>query len=410
LTGEARGRALQIVDWLADRIRRERAASSGDASLASGSAGLAVFYAELARSGRGGSDDANALIENAVGAMAREPMGASLYSGFPGVALASEFVASTLDPGGDDRAAEIDEALLRALQRQDWARAPYDLIYGLTGIGVYALSRWPRPAASEMLTAVAGHLVDRASRDDDGVFWWTAPDLLLGPRRTRSPGGGVDLGVAHGMAAVIPLLARIGRLQAEPRITALAADAARWLLTHTIESEFGRTVPGFLDDVSDPEPTRSAWCYGDPGVAATLLMAARDTPSPSWNDAATSLALQAARRPEKQTGVHDAGFCHGSAGLGHLFNRMYQLTGEPGLADAARHWLERAMNEVRATEDISARSDAGAVPWNGSGLLEGMAGIGVVLLSAASSHLPTWDAVFMISSTALEEAASGRHV
>jgi lantibiotic modifying enzyme len=411
LGAEARVKALAVVDALAERIRAERGAISADASLSSGSAGLAVFYAQLACAGRGGSDEAISFLDEAIDGLARQRMGVSLYSGFSGIAWASEFVSSILDPGGDDRVSAIDDALLGALQRADWASAPYDLIYGVAGIGVYALSRWPRPAAAEMLTRVAGHLADRASRDDEGVYWWTSPDLLLGPRRMQSPEGAVDLGVAHGMAGVIPLLARIGRLGVAIRgIGALVSDAAKWLLAHAVASNRGPTIPAFLDGRSDPEPTRRAWCYGDPGVAATLLLGARDAGSPVWKEAALSLARGAAERPEDETRVQDAGFCHGSAGLAHLFNRMHQLTGEWVLADAALHWLERAMDDVRAADaPVSASADVYAGPWNGLGLLEGMAGIALVLLAASSPAPPRWDSMFLVSSTPLEEASSGQH-
>ena len=43
-----------------------------------------------------------------------------------------------------------------------------------------------------------------------------------------------------------------------------------------------------------PAPARSAWCYGDPGVAVALLLAARDVDEPGWELAATELALRAA--------------------------------------------------------------------------------------------------------------------
>lgn len=411
LVGEARAEALELVDVLAESISARQGPLSPDASLSSGCAGCAVLFAERARAGRGGSDEALSFLAGAVDMLARRPMGVSLYSGFPGVAWASDFVYSTLGPDTDDRAAAIDDGVLHVLRRPDWARGPYDLIYGLTGIGVYALSRWPRASAREMLTTVAGHLAGRASRDDDGAFWWTSPELLLGPRREQSPGGAVDLGVAHGMAGVIPLLARISRLDADiPRLDDLVNAATRWLFAHAVESPHGPTVPAFIDGESDPAPTRSAWCYGDPGVAATLLLAARDAPSPSWNRAALHLAIRAAERPEDQTGVRDAGLCHGSAGLAHLFNRMYQLTGEPVLGDAALHWLQRVMDDVRAAVPVlSTPTDESSVPWNGPGLLEGMTGIALALLAASSPRAPTWDSVFLVSSTPLE-AASDQHV
>ena len=51
-----------------------------------------------------------------------------------------------------------------------------------------------------MLAQLAG----RARSEADGAYWWTAPAQLPGPREQLYPAGGVDLGVAHGMAGVLP--------------------------------------------------------------------------------------------------------------------------------------------------------------------------------------------------------------
>ena len=80
------------------------------------------------------------------------------------------------------------------------ASGPYDLIDGLTGLGIYALARWPRPAAADCLAEVVGQLAGRARADADGVCWPTAAVALPGPRRQLYLGGAVDAGVAHGMA------------------------------------------------------------------------------------------------------------------------------------------------------------------------------------------------------------------
>src|SRR5262249_61152253 len=85
------------------------------------------------------------------------------------------------------------------------------------------------------------------------------------------------------------------------------------------------------------------WCYGDPGVAAALLGAARGVAEPGWEAAALAIARRAAERPSAEAGIKDAALCHGCAGLGHLFNRMSQATGEPELAEAARAWFERTL-------------------------------------------------------------------
>ena len=43
---------------------------------------------------------------------------------------------------------------------------------------------------------------------------------------------------------------------------------------------------------------------------------------------AVQSARAAARRTLETAGVQDHGLCHGSAGLGHLFNRIYQASGD----------------------------------------------------------------------------------
>src|SRR5207253_8323774 len=137
-----------------------------------------------------------------VGVLATEPLIISLYSGFTGIAWAVELVDGLLGTEGEDRNGDIDEALTRLLQRYP-EDAPYDLIDGLTGLGVYALARWPRPGAARCVLGVVGQLARRARHERDGVFWWTPPSWH-GPRREQYRPGGVDLGVAHGIAGVIP--------------------------------------------------------------------------------------------------------------------------------------------------------------------------------------------------------------
>ena len=397
LTSDLRARAIEAVESLASDIT---AASAGapNASLSAGSAGLAVLFAELARAEvqDGAQELAARSLDDAVEILATKPLSASLYSGFPGVAWAAE-IAGELLGGDDDVNEEIDDAVLRALARVDWAHAPYDLIMGLTGLGVYALERWPRPAATEALARVAGELGRLAGEDEHGTYWFTAPELLLGSRREQYPAGGVDLGVAHGVAAVIPFLARVQALAAAD-VKDLVVKSVQWLLAHALETEAGPTIPYYVATGVEPMPARLAWCYGDPGVAATLLLAAEEAQQPAWADAATRIALGAAERPPDESGVVDAGFCHGSAGLAHLFNRAYQATGEPRLLEAALFWLDDTLARVAAVADAARGAEHSA--WNGRGLLEGAAGIALVLLAAATPVEPAWDRMFLVSARA----------
>ena len=206
--------------------------------------------------------------------------------------------------------------------------------------------------------------------------------------------------MAHGIAGVIPLLARVHRLGlARQTVRPLLDGAVGWLLAHMVDTASGPAVPFFVANGVESGPARSAWCYGDPGVAAALLLAARDVGEPAWMAVATGLALRAAARPPDQTRVVDAGLCHGSAGLAHLFNRMYQMTAEPALADAARFWVERTLDlcYAAASDRDAAFADVPKPPWKGPGLLEGAAGVALALEAASTTVEPIWDQMLLVS-------------
>lgn len=400
LSGALRDRALHLAGAVAQTLRHAPAAGHRDVSLASGSAGLALCHGQLARtrSDPRAADAALYRLEEAVGALATGRLSISLYSGFTGIAWAVELVDGLLGTDGEDRNGGIDEAVTRLLRRYP-EDAPYDLTDGLTGLGVYALARWPRPAAAQCVAGVVEQLARRARPGRDGVCWWTLPSWR-GPRRDWYRPGGVDLGVAHGIAGVISFLARVHRLGlAQQTVRPLLDGAVRWLLAHLVDTTSGPTVPYFAADGVEPRPARSGWCYGDPGVAAALLLAAREAGEPAWASAATGLAVRAAARPPGQTGVVDAGLCHGSAGLAHLFNRMYQMTAEPALADAARFWVERTLALCPAMAPGQGVTPAAAAQpaWKGPGLLEGAAGVALAMEAAATTAEPVWDQMLLLS-------------
>jgi lantibiotic biosynthesis protein len=407
LADAERDAALGVATSLAKSVTAPRGGGPRDACLAGGLAGLAVCHAVIASQGADGeaAERAGQCLQAAIDALATAPLGLSLYSGFPGIAWAAQFVdqllpAAAEDGGTGDRNDDIDETLAEVISRYP-ADAPYDLIDGLVGLGSYALARWPRPAAARCLEGVLDQLMARARQDESGVHWWTAPEQLPGPRRQLFPAGGIDVGMAHGMAGIVPLLSRACTVGAAGRAEHDLLDGAvAWILAHLVQTPSGATCPPFVPADGQPVPSRTAWCYGDPGVAVALLLAARDAGVPHWAQAGTDLALQAARRPPELTGVADAGLCHGTAGLAHVFARLHQLTGHPELAEAARRWLGRTLDACRdylAMCGSSPLASTAQLTWNGPGLLEGAAGVALAVLSACRTADPGWDQALLVS-------------
>jgi lantibiotic modifying enzyme len=380
------------------------------ASLASGLAGQALFYAylALATTDEAAADRAAELLERAADELASTPLPPHLYSGFPGVAWTIQHLQGILfeaaeDEEAEDPIAEIDEALLVPLSRSPWV-GEYDLIGGLAGLGVYALERLPRPAARTLLERVVDRLAELAEEMEEGSAWFSPPERLPEWQRELAPRGNYNLGVAHGLPGVVPVLAgACAAGVAVERARPLLEGSVRWLLARRLPPGSGSCFAGSYAPWDEPTPTRLAWCYGDPGIAATLLVAARAVGNPEWEREAVDIALSAAAREESTAFVKDAGLCHGAAGLGHLFNRMFQATGEERLAKAARFWFERTFGFQAPGEPVAGFrawevNPGGEPSWRpDAGFLEGAAGVGLALLGAVSTVEPDWDRVLMVS-------------
>ena len=122
LEGPLADRASRAVREIAEALPGVPSrAGSPQASLASGLAGQALFYAYLAisNSDEAAADRAAEFLERAAEELANTPLPPHLYAGFPGVAWTMEHLQDLLfeaEEGDEavDPILEIDEALLGA--------------------------------------------------------------------------------------------------------------------------------------------------------------------------------------------------------------------------------------------------------------------------------------------------------
>ncbi|HSS75406.1 MAG TPA: lanthionine synthetase LanC family protein [Thermoanaerobaculia bacterium] len=382
LAGESAARTLSVVEAIA-RDLSELPGAPGP-SLVRGEVDLALFFAYVERAlGRAEDGErAGHHLERAVDQLAVQAVpAANLFGGFAGVAWVTEHLAAgELTAEDEDPNAEIDEALLSILRRSPW-REEFDLVGGLVGWGVYALERLPRPSAAAMLPLVIARLAERAEPGARGIVW----------HHPQAPGGEADPGMAHGAAGVIALLVRIFQEgEPAPQVAPLLAAAVDGVLAREDE---------------DPGQGDVAWCAGNAGLSAALLAAARALDRDDWERTARRFAAAAAAR---YAGISegegfDPALCHGTAGLSHLFHRLYQATGDPALQAAAHRWLERTLARRRPGEGIGGylcrtRLADGRSGWAADpGFLGGAAGIGLALLAAASPLDPAWDRLLLLS-------------
>src|SRR4051812_15698745 len=363
----------------------------------------ALMYAYLDRvwPGRGHNEKAGIRWGRSLDRLEHQPSGPGLFTGFTMSAWIAEHLWG--DEAGADVNEEIDDALERLLRRSPWTEG-YDLVDGLVGIGVYAVSRLPRPSARTCLDLVLGRLEETAQWTQRGLTWHTPPHLLAPAYDDPEGRGHYNVGVAHGVPGVIGLLAHL--VNGPPfgaRARALLEPAVAWVLSTEQATADGPSLPSMIMHPDRRVPGGTAWCYGDLGVAMVLWQAGRASGQRAWTAAALRLARAAVARAPHVVRPADAGFCHGSAGLAHMMNRLFQYTGEVFFADAARYWLEQMLACRQpgmgiagfVADDPDRSSPLSPLDIH---LVTGAMGIVLVCAAACSPVAPGWDQIFLLSS------------
>lgn len=343
-------------------------------------ADLAVFWSYVASH----FDDDEVIAAHHARALERlaelRPTTHALYGGMAGLG----WVAAHVTDDAGELLNIVDASLARTLDVACWDR-DYDLIGGLVGIGVYLLER-----QSPLLTRVLDHLEATCVRIGDAIAWFTTAQLMPPNQRGLWPDGHFNCGLAHGVPGVLALLARIVEQTGDPRAADLGRGAARWIWEQRLPASAASAFPG----IASGPASRTAWCYGDPGVTLALWRAERAFGS--REDEALELAAAWLRR---SVDVNDADLCHGSTGLAQIAARMFHATADPRFRDAAIRWLDHAESQRVAGAGLAGYRThlvVGPTRWRTSArFLDGVAGVGLALLAAISPIEPAWDRLLL---------------
>jgi lantibiotic modifying enzyme len=183
----------------------------------------------------------------------------------------------------------------------------------------------------------------------------------------------------------------------------LLNGAVNYLLGNTLDPEkYSCNFPSWISTDYPVSGSRLAWCYGDLGIGMSLWQAAQVTGNKAWRKKAIDTLIHTTgRRNPKENAVIDAGLCHGAAGIAHIYNRVYHHTGNEIFKELALHWLEVTM-KLAVYEDGYAGYKAWHTEKYGgwvaeAGLLEGVAGIGLMLISMIAEIVPGWDRCLFLS-------------
>ncbi|PFA61905.1 lanthionine synthetase C family protein [Bacillus sp. AFS015896] len=290
----------------------------------------------------------------------------------------------------------------------------YDAIQGWSGIGRYLLEFQENPKIKQALLEVLEYLVKVSEHkyiNGQYVPGWYIPvdKLLLDSDKFSYPQGNFNCGLSHGIPGVLALLSLTQKKGIEvPGQVQAIENIAKWLLKWTAYDEYGVYWPNCIsweehvNGVLKGKSThRDGWCYGSPGVARSLWLAADALGKGHWKEKAIESYIATFKRPSSTRLLDSPTFCHGIAGLLYMTQCMWVDTGVKELKKLRDELVEEVISLYDSTAPLGYYD---CIHENNQiryvtkvGLLEGTTGIVLSLLSTIQTERPDWDSVFLLN-------------
>jgi lantibiotic modifying enzyme len=259
---------------------------------------------------------------------------------------------------------------------------------------LYLLSRGNENLSQEGIRKILTALYQTCEESDEGIAW---QDFRVLDKKSY------NLGLAHGIPSIISLLSKIVEqniYSEESKV--LLEKSVSWLLKRKQASTKLSIFANNYHYGSAENDSRLAWCYGDLGIAMSLLSAGIAAKNKNWQQEAISIGLHASRRRNlKENSVLDVCLCHGTTGIAHTFNRLYHYTKVEEFKDASIYWYLKTFEffelhgHVKVWNRKPNQSDFG---WlKEYSILEGGGGVALSLISAISDIEPKWDRSLLLS-------------
>jgi lantibiotic biosynthesis protein len=249
--------------------------------------------------------------------------------------------------------------------------------------------------------------------------WWVPRSRQPGRlERQRFLRGNFNLGLAHGVAGPLALISLA--LQRGHEVSGQRDSIRRfadWLAGWVLHDENGCYWPCWVEwtaqvaaERSADGVTRTAWCYGAPGVAYALYQAGTALGVARWERVALAGLRATLDRDESSWHLDGPTVCHGYAGLLQVLWRMGVASGETFVAENCSRVARQLLRFGSPSRRFVFAHLTPDPPWPGpvltyrtsdlTGIRTGAAGVACALLSVTLQQ-PTagraWDRCLALS-------------
>jgi len=224
------------------------------------------------------------------------------------------------------------------------------------------------------------------------VQWMCEQELFLLPYETRE----TDMGLAKGICGLLMIVADVAHLVSHPQTGNIIGSCVHQLIRLRQEVDQSADKCSFFPYRIDNEQKVAlynnslGWDSSDLGQALLLCRAALLCKNSNYLRMAELIALNTLlRKNETHTGIHDASVQYGAAGVALLYKRLFAFTGRKDLLKGYHYWMDQTLTLAQAALEKE------GPPEKNTGILEGLTGIGLTLLSRKYDYAADWSKILL---------------
>ncbi|MCX6317653.1 MAG: hypothetical protein NTW29_10200 [Bacteroidetes bacterium] len=266
-----------------------------------------------------------------------------------------------------------------------------DCLHGAFGIIHYFTIYTRLTGYNDYLNKLVAQACSRVVKQPDG--YWFRNAMLS--QKGQEP---VNFSLSHGQSGMLLVLTAALALTKHTDITGeVIRRGIQYILKHRLQvddqrGEYSCFPFSASDDgaILENRP-RLGWCYGDLNVVLLLYRAGKLFNEPEWIRIADIIGLYSTmRKEEAATQVKDPFFCHGASGLAQFYQTLYVETGDEKYKEAQAYWIGEA------TDMLNDPVIGAALHQNAHSLLDGVAGVSLVLLAGLQDRKPFWSEMLFL--------------
>ncbi len=279
-----------------------------------------------------------------------------------------------------------------------------DFLAGTIGHSMFFLKRYECTKDSvlknrykEYLLTIIDHIGKLRRNNNNNLLWETIIN-----RKTLERG--CNLGLSHGISGILIFLSKLyGFSDFRNRVEPMIIEGVNYLISKKGKSSDFSFFPNYINESGgQDEKSRLGWCYGDLGIALAIWYCGKALSDTKIKDVAMEILLIAGKRKDvTETFIVDSGLCHGAFGVAQIYNRMSVETNTTKFKEYAEFWIAEGLKMVKSNVTTHAgflQFQGQDSKWKGKqNLLEGIAGIGLTIISQLTNLESNWDECLLIS-------------